>query len=353
MCTVTNHTHNTPTPVEHDDPSNWKQRVGPFASIPQLLERYSVDPSSVLRTVGLPPDALSDIDSSIPFVAAVQLLKESVRQTHCEHLALSLGKACHLLDLGILGQLVQYCSTVGEALRTLAVYQQLNAQGSAPFLVEAKNTFALGYTVYHPEVEEAHLFQEAALAIAANCIRELAGYDTTFVELTLPRLAPSDEAPYRQHFRCRLRFNASQAVLRFPAALMAISIPGGDPQAKYRLQEKANRLLASSFEIKLYRSLTTLLMMGMHGAGGDVVAQQLAMHRRTLNRRLEVLGTTFQSVLDDVRFSVARQLLRETELPVADIARTLGYTESSAFARAFRRWSGQAPIAWRDDKHRQ
>jgi transcriptional regulator GlxA family with amidase domain len=67
------------------------------------------------------------------------------------------------------------------------------------------------------------------------------------------------------------------------------------------------------------------------------------MHRRTLNRRLEAQGTTFQNVLDEVRLESARQLLDVTKLPLIEIAASLGYAESSAFSRAFRRWSGDAP----------
>ena len=329
------------------DPTNWSQRVGPLSQVPRLLQEYGVDAASILGQVGLPPDALSDPEARVPYLAAMRLLTKSVQQTGCEHFALAVGKVCHLQDLGIPGQLVRHCATVGEALRTLVVYQQLNAQGGAPYLLKETDTFVLGYAVYHPVAEDAYLAMEALMAIIANIVRELAGYDSIFVELTLPRLSPLDVSPYRQHFHCPIRFSASQAALRFPASLMRRRIPGADAAARDRLQEEADRLLVSTFEINLYRSLSMLLMTGLPSASGNAVAQQLSLHRRTLNRRLKLLGTTFRTVLDDVRFNTARQLLQDTELSIAELAMQLGYTESSAFARAFRRWSGQAPHDWR------
>jgi hypothetical protein len=72
---------------------------------------------------------------------------------------------------------------------------------------------------------------------------------------------------------------------------------------------------------------------------------------RTLNRRLAACGTTFQTLVEEARFGLARQLLEDTDLPLAQIAATLGYADASAFSRAFRRWSGTAPSRWRAKAH--
>jgi AraC-like DNA-binding protein len=77
---------------------------------------------------------------------------------------------------------------------------------------------------------------------------------------------------------------------------------------------------------------------------GDEVARLLSMHRRTLNRRLREEGTTFQELLDEVRFEAACQFLDTSHIPITEIANSLGYAETSAFSRAFRRWSGASPV---------
>lgn len=80
----------------------------------------------------------------------------------------------------------------------------------------------------------------------------------------------------------------------------------------------------------------------------EQIADLLNVHQRTLHRRLRDCGTNFQELLDYARFGLARRLLDETPMTVGKVAETLGYSEPSAFVRAFRRWSGATPREWRN-----
>ena len=78
------------------------------------------------------------------------------------------------------------------------------------------------------------------------------------------------------------------------------------------------------------------------------IADALGLHERTLHRRLLSAGTSFRRELDRVRESLSIQLLGSTSLPVCEIATSLGYSDSSGFIRAFRRWTGYSPTGWRN-----
>ena len=93
------------------------------------------------------------------------------------------------------------------------------------------------------------------------------------------------------------------------------------------------------------RSLRILLLSG--NSSGDDVASMLSMHRRTLNRRLKGLGTTFQTILDRLRFEIACQLLGSSEISLDEVAAALAYAGVSPFMRSFRRWAGTTPGRWR------
>jgi AraC-like DNA-binding protein len=71
------------------------------------------------------------------------------------------------------------------------------------------------------------------------------------------------------------------------------------------------------------------------------------MHSRTLHRRLAASGTNFRTLVDECRYEIARQMLEDTDADVGHIASMLDYADTSAFARAFRRWSGTTPSRWR------
>jgi len=317
------------------------QRVGALTALPRLLRARGVNPESVMRAAELPGTALQAPDNRIPYVAAVRLMAESARQTGCQHFGLVAAQEWRLRHLGLVGELTRSCATLGDALQTLVAYQQLNAQGGAPYLLEFDQSVELGYLVFHPNPGDTSSLFELTLGVGVIFIRELCGEAWNPREVTLPCSRPVDLRPYRDHFRCRLRFDAERAAFSFPKAAMEQAVAGGDPARKRALEGEAQRLLDKNFMPLLYRVLRELLARGTVSA--EATAQELALHRRTFTRRLQAHGVTFQAVLDEVRYEVARQLLRDTKLPIVKIAEALCYAEASSFNHAFRRWSGQSP----------
>jgi AraC-like DNA-binding protein len=95
----------------------------------------------------------------------------------------------------------------------------------------------------------------------------------------------------------------------------------------------------------LRRVLRTELLRNTCSAAG--IARLFSMHRRTLNRHLHTEGLGFRQLANEVRFEIACELLANTDMALSQIAAVLRYSELSAFTRAFRRWSGQTPSAWR------
>ena len=149
------------------------------------------------------------------------------------------------------------------------------------------------------------------------------------------------------HFGVNVEFGASENVLRFPTRWLSHRLDGADERLRATLERQ---LYASSEQLSgsaphMRRVLHTLLQTGE--ATQERLAQLFAMHRRTINRRLQAEGTTFRELVDEVRYDVARTLLESTGKPVAAIAGMLSYADASAFTRAFRRWSGTTPAQWR------
>jgi len=146
-----------------------------------------------------------------------------------------------------------------------------------------------------------------------------------------------------------VRFDQDHCALRFSADWMQHALAAHDGERARVGLEALGSVEEIDLVPKLHRTLRLLLVAGR--SSGDEVAQALALHRRTLNRRLRAQGTTFQKILDEVRFAVARQLLEQTQMSIPDIAAALCYSEVSAFTHAFRRWSGTTPTRWRSGVH--
>jgi AraC-like DNA-binding protein len=209
----------------------------------------------------------------------------------------------------------------------------------------------LGYDIYHPGVEGSEQIYDSALATAINVMKGLCGRAWRPSEVLFCHGKPEDLRPFRRVFAAPLRFDAERSALVFPAAWLGQRTSGADA-AVYRRAERCVEALEASAAGDLVADLRRLLRTLLPGAGGSVgeVAERLAIHRRTLNRRLAARGTSLRRLVEEMRFEIARQLVENTSMPLVEVSAALGYADASAFTRAFRRWSGAAPSGWRQDR---
>ncbi len=329
------------------DTGSWTQRIGGLVALPSVLRELGADPAQLLARVGLPPDALATPDRRLPFATLARLLVLAVGATGCRHLGLLIGRQWGFGVTGLAGELAWRSATVREALETFTVYQRLNSTGGAAFFTRFQKSALLGFAVYHPQVAELGVVYDVAVASLTTGVRELCGEGWNPEEVMLPHSAPADTRPYRDYFRCPVRFDTEHATLRINGNVLARPAPGHDALRKRALEHEASIIDPTPLLPHVYRSLRLLMLDG--GVTADNVAQHFAMHRRTLDRRLRQHGTSFHAILSDVRYDVARHLLRDTRLPSAQIAAAIGFREAASFTRAFRQWSGVTPARWRAD----
>ena len=252
----------------------------------------------------------------------------------------------------MVGRLMQHSDTLGDALRNLVSNLSIQNRGAVPALAIRGDTALFTFSIYQPDVESADQISDGSLAVAVNAVRALGGADWNPTEVLLPRAAPADSEPFRRHFRAPVRFNQETATIVFPARDLDLPVAGADPVLRGLLEERIRQMKGGSgseFRDDIRRLLRTRLT-GNRCSAGDI-AHLMAMHRRTLSRRLKGGGMGYRAIANEVRFEIARQLLEDTEVPLGQIAAALGYSEASAFTRAFRRWSGQTPSDWRADGH--
>jgi AraC-like DNA-binding protein len=323
-------------------------RVGTLVGIPQVLREFGADPAEIMASVGLDLTVFEYPDNTIPFTAMGRLLGRSVAATGCPHFGLLAGQRTGVYSLGVVGYLMQHSPDVGAALQSLIRHLHLHDRGAVPTLSVHDDVVLLGYAIYEPDVEGADQIYDGAIAIAFNVMRALCDPDWLPTEVLFAHRKPRDARPYRRFFEAPLRFDAEQTALVFPASWLEHRLAGADPDLRRILEEQVDALDAQGrgdIVAQLRRVLRTLLVNGK-GSSGQV-AQLFSMHRRTLNRRLEARDTTLHALIHETRFEIARQLLRDTDAPVSQIAATLDYADASAFTRAFKRWSQTTPAEWR------
>jgi AraC-like DNA-binding protein len=323
----------------------WNQRVGAFTGVPTLLRELGADPKRVLARAGLAHDALNDPDKRIPFGALGRLLEFSAQATHHPQFGLLAGRMWRLEDYGAVGKLIRHSPTLREAIRLFVVYHHLMSEGGLAFALKHEGVIDFGFAIYYPRIVGADKIADCMLAGAFNVLRELGGASWAPSQVLVAHAKPTESVLYRNLFKCVPRFDCELSALRFPSYWLDLPVEGADPEQRRLALAQVRAVDPEPLIQQVYRSLCTLLLNGK--TSGDDLAQMLSMHRRTLNRRLRDLGTTFQAVLDDVRFEAARQLLCYSEVSLDEIAASLGYAGVSPFMRTFRRWTGITPGQWR------
>src|ERR1700751_2221138 len=157
--------------------------------------------------------------------------------------------------------------------------------------------------------------------MACSVMRSLWGSQWAPEEVLFSRARPDDVGAYRRYFRAPCGFDRERTALVFPADLLDRPMPGANPQRLGRLEQQARAVGNGELVSRLRRALRISLLNGQ--SSGGQVAKPLPMDCRTLNRHLKVQGTTFQQVLDEIRFAPASQLLENTRTPLTEIAASL------------------------------
>ena len=321
------------------------QRIGGLVEIPAVLSENSADAAAVFHRAGLRLSDFTDPETRTAYANIGRLVSECAAATNLEHFGLLAGARWRLNHLGVLGGLIGLAPNLGAGLRAGSAHQWLNAYGGVAFVRESEDVARVGYGVYLGDVTHTDYLYDLALAFEVAILREMLGDLWRPSSVLLPRSKPADPMPYREFFGAPVEFGASVAALRFPATTLSRRLPDGNPARWRDAMRDVEGFGTAELATRVRRAIR--VMLTTNGASAEELAEMLAMHRRTLDRRLRDAGTSFRSELDHVRFAVAQQMLSTTASPLEDIAPALGYAEPSPFVRAFTRWTGMSPTRWR------
>ncbi len=325
-------------------------RIGPILALPSVLRNLGADPKEVLAEAGFDLALFDDPDNPISVAARGHLLAYCAARTGCPHLGLLIVKQAGLNSLGLVGMLVKYSPDVGTALRDLVKFLHLHVCDAETRLETAGHLAILSYGTLQPGTEAATQIADGAIGIMYNIMRSLGGPGWKPLEIRFSHRKPDDVQPYRNFFHAPLVFNADRNAVVFAGDWLSHPMPLADPELHRLLMKQIAAIesrYADDFPAQVRSVLWPALLTGQ--ARLDRIAALFSMHSRTLSRRLNDFGTSFQALLDEGRFEIARQMLEDPRMGVNQIAMTLDYADASAFTRAFRRWSGTTPAQWRQN----
>ena len=323
-------------------------RVGPMIGVPALLARLGCDPSTVLARAELTPDDLQNPDHRLTYQQADAALVTCAREAHCPHFGLLLGQMSEPRHLGIAGLSIYVAPTVRQALESVVEMIDLHDEAISISLDVGADYTRFTYLMHEPRVTSIEIAHDLTAAMMSQILRTVCGPLWLPNSISLPRRQPEDATPYNRFFRAPIFFNATELAVTFENHWLVHS-PASANLSRYRQIWRQAALLHNKMDKDFIDALPPTILQGLlKGAfTSHEVAGALGMHERTLHRRLTASGTSFRQELNSVRQSFAEQLLEGTDMPIGDIAATLGYSHASSFIRAFERWCTVSPVEWR------
>jgi AraC-like DNA-binding protein len=323
-------------------------RLGPLVHLPTTIRSLGHEPRPLFAAAGFDVEDFRDPDHRARYVPVSRLLQRCVDATGCEHLGLLVGQHAGPSYLGLAGFLARCSSTVGRALEVLGQNLDLHEDGSQLLLEQGPRYASLVFTLQVPGLAAVPVIYDLALTMCCQVMRTLCGADWNPATVHLERGAPDDRSPYQDYFRATVYFDSSECRLTFPTECLSLQPVTADALLFQHLEEEA-RALHRLQRQDLVEALPAALRRGILSdrCSAADIAGLFNIHERTLHRRLRASGTQFRRELDRTRRAVSEELLGGTRLPISEVADALGYADASGFIRAFQRWSGTTPAAWR------
>ncbi len=315
-----------------------------YLAICDAAQDCGVDTNAVLGAANLTRAALADPTLRISPEIGRILGRELVRRCRNPMLGLLAAQRFELRDFDLVGYLVRNSRTLLCALEAFARFGRLLGD-TADCRVELRkggidvSIGRIGGRNY-PDVTSDFL-----VGIVARLVRDGFPGAPSPLEVRLPRAAPPEAALYRLFFGAPVVFDAPVPAILYPTKAAGVRSPDADLRLGSILREHAARALgALPRDESLAERLRAMLASELEN-GNDLVqvAARIGMSERTLRRRLREAGTSYRKLLDEVRRERALALLGEGDHNVSAVAASLGFTDVSSFARAFRRWTKQLP----------
>lgn len=266
-----------------------------------------------------------------------------------QDIGLELGRRMHVSSYGMLGYALLSSATLGDALQLALRYPALLGTLFRLRLVEDGERIWFSASEYREEPQLAAFNAEFCLVSLKVICDDLLGRALPLQQARFAHREPDYRQQYADTFDCALHFDAEDNAFAFDRAWLEQPLPLADPVTHRAMAERCRQLNLEFTGRQAWLARIRQLLVDQLGAapGLEGLARQMNCSSRTLRRHLGEMGSSYQQLLDELRFERAKQLLAEGQMPIYRIAEVLGFSETASFRHAFMRWSGVAPSHFR------
>lgn len=284
-------------------------------------------------------------NSQMPMTMWWDLLEQIQAIQQQPALGLRIGRYVRPHHSGVLGYLIMYCHTLGEALMQFQRYQRLLHNFSEVNLEVKGGGLTMSWGI--EQGLSTQLSDEVFLSGLVTFVREITGQqDICPLSIDFAHPVNYDHSAYETLMGCPINFDCERVAIEIPMAALALPINSHDPHLLSLVERQAQAFMGQTQQTDPFLELVQQTLVEQLSQGAlslSLVAKQLNVSTRTLHRRMEDRGLNFKQFLQDTRKRLATVYLDDETLSLNEISFLLGYSEQSAFTRAFKQWFGTTP----------
>jgi len=319
----------------------------------RAAQANGTDTHALLIQCGLSPDILTRDDDRIEGEQFQAFIHQLCKHTANPILGLETGDFVQPGSYSVLGYITMSCATLGEAVLRITPFEKLVGDMGTTQVLQEGDYLRLVWTCNYDDPLIRPQMVDNVFASWINYARWLGDRpDANPVEVELQRPSPGAgfEPAYQNRWHCPVHFQAERDSVLLHRDLLSLPLRQPDPMLRKTLEAHALGQLASlesdtDLTARVKHAIQQQLMHGI--TRQDMVAEHLGMTSRTLQRKLSQEGAAYQQLLDEVRQQMAEDYLRNSGLPIPEIALRLGYSETTSFHRKFKAVTGKTPGEFR------
>ena len=318
------------------------------------LRQHGINADSLLKEVDLRRVDVSDPDNRISYAAVVELIDRAATTLGDASYGLRLGASQEARDSGLLGFLMLNSPTLQDALSSAQRYFRVVGEGEDIEIARRGPHVTLRFRESDTALRGLRHNSEYIAAIIVRACRDMTRKHISPVRAEFMHARPNAKVAYPDYLDCPVKFHAEWDALVYDANTMRLRVIGADSKVYKVLERACKNILGPSpkkQDFVQYVQELVIDRLAKGGVGIDDIAREVNMSSKTLERRLADRGTTFSTLLDDIRGGLAKRYLTDTDLRLEQITYLTGYSEPAALVRAFKRWARTTPMQFRA-KHR-
>lgn len=315
----------------------------------RLVEQHGLDPEDFMQGLGITPETLRDVRARLPSRLADIAFQKALAVIPDPAFALLAAQCWHPSNLGTMGYAWLSSRTLHTGLKRMERFSRILGSRFSFRCVEEAAGLRLIFDNGRGDAEIGHAITDFSLSILFDMCRTNFGRELNATAVRLRRPCPADPMPWQEFYGCEISFGANEDSLLIDGATVNTPLPTANIPLANTFDAILTEQLAAFFNDDIVSRCKAYLLQQLTSGlpSANELAAALGLSIRSLQRKLHELGLTYQGVLDETRHELTRRYLDDPGKSVTEITFLLGFSEQSAFTRAFKRWSGMSPTTYR------